>query len=220
MSTMSDRDLVISIKAETNGENRKKKMYELFTRYSKFVHKHWHWLTQSLGTTENVQITKEDFYGDSYLTMVKALDAVDVSKIKNDKWKFLGYYGFYLSNQRNSYAKKIIKKHAKEGPLDIVVGKQTIIASDFSYNGTALSAEEVVVEQDYKHRFWSALKVCKTSLWSETENGIFDLRLKKMTVKDICTKLNISSWTYSKKLAVMKSQLDSILDSKQVSSLR
>lgn len=206
---MSDRILVETIKTVTD-ENLKKELKDaLYHRYEKFVHKHWHTLTKQLNAPIYLTSLKDDFYNESYVTFANALNAVNPEKIENDKWKFLGYYGFYLSNQRKSFAKKVIKKHKTEVSMEITTGdEETVNLADLSEAGKAPSTEEEFFKQDYKNRFWKALTFCRESLWDPVSKAIFDMRAEEKPIRQICASLDISSWRYNKLLTVMKNQLE------------
>lgn len=210
---MSDREVVQKIKETKDTESLKTLKKVLYNRYEKFVHKHWHKLYRQMNASVYLSQIKDDFYSDSYLAFSNALDAIKTEKILNDKWKFLGYYGFYLSNQRKSYAKKVLKKYHTETSLEIPNedGESTIYLSDLSDEGRSPSAEDTFLEQDFKKRFWAAIQECKTIEWDETRCNLFDLRAKGLPVKKICEELKISPWKYNKLLEEMRTQLESKL---------
>lgn len=206
---MSDRVIVETIKNATIDEQEKRELKkELYHRYERFVHKHWHALTKQLNSSIYLTSLKKDFYNDSYITFANALEAVRPEKIENDKWKFLGYYGFYLSNQRNSYAKKIIQKHRTEVSTEVPIENgDSINLLDLSSKGTVESAEDSYFEKDYKERFWKALYFCRTQLWDKVSKELFDMRAEEKPIRVVCDSLNISSWKYGKLLTQMKTQL-------------
>lgn len=208
---MSDRQLVETIKASTDPKQIAAMRYALYARYEKFVHKHWHKLSSQLNASRATMEVKDDFYNESFVTFTTALDAVSVTKIRDNNWKFLGYYGFYLSNQRKSFARKVIQKHRHETSLEAPNPESpnsTIYLSDMVDVGRVPSAEEIILEQEGKAQFWKAVKICREKLWDTTSNAIFDARLKKTPIKTICTTLGISPWKYNKVLTQMRQDLD------------
>jgi hypothetical protein len=214
-NAMTDMDLVIGIKTSQDKDQVKDMVHVLYTRYMNFIHKHWHALSRQLNTSHLVQDIKEDFYSESYVSFSKALAAVDLSKIQNDKWKFLGYFGFYLSNQRNTFAKRIIKKYQAETPIEVapnVDGDHTIYLSDISKKGSVSSAEETFMKEHQREQFWAGLNRCKDELWSEVEKTIFDMREKGKSIKAICSELGMSPWKCNKILNRMKEQLTSVAE--------
>jgi hypothetical protein len=154
---------------------------------------------------------KEDFYSECYVTFSKALNAVSLAKIRDDKWKFVGYFGFYLSATKNSYARGIVKKFQHETPIEVSSpssGDKTVYLSDLSKQGIVKSAEDTVIEADEQERISKALARCQTRLWTEEQNRIFALRAKALSIKAVCAEMGISSWRYNKLLTEMKASLD------------
>ena len=209
---MSDKDLVTGIKSSTDAEQIKVMEHVLYTRYMNFIHKHWHALSRQLNTSHLVQDIKEDFYSESYVSFSKALTAIDISKIENSSWKFLGYFGFYLSNQRNTFAKRIIKKYQAETPIEIpeAQGERVIYLSDIAEKGSVSSAEDTFIQDHQRRQFWEGLDHCKEELWSDVERRIFDMREKGRSIKAICSELNMSPWKCNKILGHMKEQLQTV----------
>ena len=217
-SAFSDRQIVTAIKTTPGTPYAQELTYELYQRYLNFVHKHWHALSRTLNASHLVLDIKDDFYSESYVSFTKALNATNITKIKNNNWKFLGYFGFYLSNQRKTFAKRLIQKYHMETPLEVSevsdgAGEKTILLSDISLQGATASAEESFIEDDSRRRFWSGLSYCRESLWSSTEKHIFDMREKGESIRAICDKLQISPWKYNKILATMKDQLTQSIES-------
>lgn len=212
---MSDRQLVTEIKKGDQEEQIKEMMQVLYLRYMNFIHKHWHALSRQLNGSQLVQDVKDDFYSESYLSFTRALDAVDLAKIQNDNWKFLGYFGFYLSNQRNTFAKRLIQKYQEETAIELPEAfgeNKTIYLSDISEKGTVSSAEDTFLQDDHRRRFWSGLDYCKTKLWTDIEVKIFNMREKGESIKTICNEVSISPWRYSKILTTMKNQLEKAVE--------
>jgi hypothetical protein len=212
-ASLSDRQMVIAIKSAPGTKYAADLTYALYCRYNNFVHKHWHALSRDLNASHLVQDVKDDFYSESYVSFTKALNAIDVSKILNNNWKFLGYFGFYLSNQRKTFAKKIIQKYHTETPLEVSEascsdGDRTVLLSDIVDAGTVSSAEETFIEDDTRRRFWSGLSYCKETVWGDIEKRIFTMREKGESIRTICGELDMSPWKYNKILDTMKQQLE------------
>ena len=79
------------------------KLYEGFSTLSEF---------QALKPGDIVK-----YMGDTYEVFLKALAGVKIEEIKNDKWLFLGWYGFFLKNLRIKYVKEIFKQRENETSL-------------------------------------------------------------------------------------------------------
>lgn len=84
----------------------------LLDRYEKQIHKNWWILTKQMKNSYNVLSIKEEYYSEALEYFYKAVLAVDMSKIENDSWKFVGYFNFYLRNLRTKLIKEIIKDSA------------------------------------------------------------------------------------------------------------
>ncbi len=205
-SPLSDRDLVFEIK---NGSESAQKKWVLFKRYERLIHKHWHRLRYALDNSGYVQDTKEDFYSEAFITFCATLDAINLDKVRDDKWKFLGYFRWYLSNQRNSAAKRIIRKHQKETPIEVAVENpksvrpRSVYITDSFDHLSAPSAEESFIMKEETDRFWSALKRCKSKIWSSQEVEIFNRRERGESLGVIGESLNISTPTLRKRLSAM-----------------
>jgi len=205
---VSDVDLVTNIKTNRNAVEVQAMTHALYMRYMNFIHKHWHALSRQLNDSYLVQDIKDDFYSESYVSFSKALAAVSLDKIKDEKWKFLGYLGFYLSNQRNAFAKRLIKKYNVETPIEIPVdGDHNRYLTDIVEHGTVSSAEDTFFKEEEQRRFWDGLAYYKGQVWSDIERRIFTLREQGKSIKSICTDLQISPGKCGKLLGRMGRQL-------------
>lgn len=213
LEQMSDRDLVTFIKSTMNREDEREARHVLYSRYERFVHKHWHSLSGRMNRSTAVMEQKSDFYAESYIVFEKALKAVNISKIRNDKWKFLGYFGFYLSTLKNNFAKGIVTQYHHETALEVPTAttSKSVILSDMSEAGIVRSAEDIVIEKDQRQRFWKALTQCKGTIWNETQRTIWDKRAAGVSIKETCDALGISTWKFNKILSEMKTQLDTAM---------
>lgn len=213
LEKMSDRNLVTTIKTTINREEEKEARYVLYRRYERFVHKHWHSLSSRMNRSAAVMELKNDFYAESYIVFEKALNATKLSKIRDDKWKFLGYYGFYLSTLKNNFAKGVVNKYHNETSIEIPVNAtdRNVVLSDLSEAGVVPSAEDEVLQKDEQRRFWKALAQCQSTIWDETKRVIWDRRAAGTSIKETCSELGISTWRFNKILTEMKTQLDSAI---------
>lgn len=213
LERLNDRDLVTKIKTTTNKEEEKNARHVLYRRYERFVHKHWHSLSSRMNRSTAVMELKNDFYAESYIVFERALQAVKISKIRDSKWKFLGYYGFYLSTLKNNFAKGVVNQYHNETSIEVPVAatSKSVILSDMSEAGIVPSAEDEVIQKDQRRRFWSALTQCQSTVWDETKRTIWDRRAAGVSIKETCEELGISTWRFNKILSEMKSQLDSAI---------
>lgn len=213
LEKMNDRTLVTTIKSTVNKDEEKEARHVLYRRYERFVHKHWHSLSSRMNRSAAVMELKSDFYAESYIVFEKALKAVNISKIRDNKWKFLGYYGFYLSTLKNNFAKGVVNQYHNETSIEVPVAStsKSVILSDMAEAGIVPSAEDEVIQKDQRRRFWSALTQCQSTIWDETKRTIWDRRAAGVSIKETCEELNISTWRFNKILSEMKTQLDSAI---------
>ena len=213
LKSLNDRDLVIRIKTTTNKDEEREARHVLYARYERFVHKHWHSLSSRMNRSTAVIEQRNDFYAESYIVFEKALRAVDISKIRDHKWKFLGYYGFYLSTLKNNFAKSVVSHYHNETSLEVPAeaSSRCIILSDTAEAGVVRSAEDEVVEKDERQRFWKALATCQATVWDDTSRTIWAKRAEGVSIKETCEELGISTWKFNKTLSEMKDQLNAFM---------
>lgn len=102
---MNDRDLVIALKA-----HKRQKDYEtLYNRYLPMIRKY---AFEVATTCVNLRSThadqfediRDDFKQEAYLTLVNAVDYVELDKIKDDNWSFkIVFYYFLRTLQTTLY---------------------------------------------------------------------------------------------------------------------
>lgn len=170
---------------------------ELYFRYSPFVNKHWTQLKQNLEKVNNAQVLhnlsniKEDFVSDSFLAFDQALNYLNLNKIQNDKWKFLGVYGFYLSNLRRSYRRKALRLH-KEVQSDRESSSEEAYSLIDNEKFATPSAEDTFFEDTEKakaHYFEQNLD----EFLSQKELDLVYLKRNGNTVNDIKQIMNIDA---------------------------
>jgi len=213
LEQMSDRALVTLIKTSENKEEERNARHVLYHRYERFVHKHWHSLNGRLNRSPIALELKNDFYAESYIVFEKALKATKLSKIRDDKWKFLGYYGFYLSTLKNNFVKRAVQKYHNETSIEAPVesASRPVLLSDMAEAGVIPSAEDQVIQKDQQRRFWKALTQCQSTVWDGTRRTIWERRAAGVSIKDTCEELGISAWRFNKILSEMKEQLNSAI---------
>ena len=88
--------------------NRTKAAEELFGKYEQLVFKQMGFINRSLGKASLPPMDKADYKSEAYITMLKALDSLDMSKVKDD-FGFYCRYNQYLSSQNRDLMNKILK---------------------------------------------------------------------------------------------------------------
>ena len=110
IAQMNDRELVTQLKATGS----KALQEELWTRYQNLVHKNWAILRRQMDNSALILGMKDDFYSESFVAFRKTLDAVNMTKVHDDNWKFLGYFRLYLKNVRSDMISDLIKTYHHE----------------------------------------------------------------------------------------------------------
>lgn len=138
----NERELVMQAKKGGAAE------YQLFSQYENLIHKHYHILRKQLKT---IPFDRDDFYSEAYISFRKALKAVDPVKIEaDDKWKFIGYFRFYLQGLRASIIREALKKTFKETPLYKTAsdGEEYLITDDalMTSDGTDRIVDQIALD--------------------------------------------------------------------------
>jgi hypothetical protein len=223
LSELTDREIVRRIKEGGDSPAAQQLIYHLYRRYDLFVHKHWGYVMRQLRGRVSSDI-RDDFYSESYIAFIRALNAVSMSKIRDDNWKFLGYYGYFLLNKRKNFIKEILERRREELPLhktktpsDQVTGAY-ITEDDFhKFNvhqpvlkhtiSLTRSGEELCIQKDISSKVYSAIKNCKDTVWSEEERQIFTMKERGESPSTIRSTLNMSLWKYNKAWSKIKEDL-------------
>jgi hypothetical protein len=208
---VTDKELVQKAQRENTAAKA-----ELWSRYQNLVHKNWFILREQMQNSIFVRDIKEDFYMEAYIALEKALHAVNLEKIYDDKWKFLGYYRLYLKNVRTELIKKI-RDRAREKPLFVETDSSESCQTDLSPLLIEESAhrddpQEIYIQVEGADRVRKAVAYCKNELWDEKRRTIFDLRAKGILKQDIALKLGIAAPTLTYYLNQMREDLEDALE--------
>ena len=206
---MTDKELVIYIKKTDDPEA----ITTLWDRYSRMVHKHWAILRKQLSNSHQVMGVEEDFYSEAFISFRKALDAIDTSKIKNDKWKFLGYFRFYLQNLRASFITKIRATYEHEKPFYVVNRDgeemplidliQSVQDRDSHRYSSVEQIEASIVEEQ-------VITSCM-ELWDNTRQKIFTMKANGLSNSEVAKKMDVHPATITYYLHSMKKDVDNFL---------
>jgi len=195
-SKVIDRQLVILAK-EGNAEAT----HELFFRYRNFIYNHWSKLRKNLekinnkSYNNNLMTVKSDFENDAYLVFIDALNYTNIDEIKNDKWKFIGPYGWYMSNLRRTYRRKALSS-SKEMSSNVVIGDSESNILDTA-RFASMSAEEVFLHNEDEKKiqyFMNNLDVFLT----EDEFQLAKLKRAGKPIVEIKSRLNLTTSSYYK----------------------
>ncbi len=191
---MKDADLVRL--AKTNEKYR----HQLYFRYEKLCYKHLHILERQLNYSVSV---KEDFMADTYEVFLNALSTVKLSQIKNDKWLFLGWFGFYLKNLRIKYMNDIIKKNSNETSL-VKLSREN--KEYFITDVVGLHASDVFNQIDERLTYEVILKQ-----FTDRQRTISSLKEQGFKNSEIASQLKVSNTLITFELQKMKKVVESNL---------
>ena len=201
---MNDRDLVIYIKSNKGTcYEHDRALTALWKRYQNQIHNNWHLLARTLHSSDLISNLKDDFYEEAQEVFMAALSKVDPVKINaNEKWKFVGYFDFYLRNLRTKFHKDLMKrsniksidsmqKIDEECNLEIDLD----VENAYREQGGYMDEPDYVVERlEGEENCERAVKTCLEK-WTPIQREIYQRLLKKEKKQDISRELN---WTIPK----------------------
>lgn len=195
-SKIIDRQLVISAK-----EGDAKASEALFFRYRHFIYNHWAKLRKNLekinnkSYNNNLMAIKSDFENDAYLAFIDALNYVNLEEIKNDKWKFLGPFGWYLSNLRRTYRRKALSS-AREMSSNVTIGDTESNILDTA-KFASMSAEDVFLHNEDEKKISYFMNNLDHFLTPE-EFELSKLKRAGKPIVEIKSKMNLTTSSYYK----------------------
>ena len=214
MDEMNDRQLLTALKAS----NDKRLQEVLWKRYENLVHKNWAILRRQMDNSALVLNARDDFYSESFIAFRKAVDAIDLSKIYDDKWKFIGYFRFYLKNVRADMIENIVKTYHHEKSFYVetsdgdelarIDGMPEIIERE----GTRFDPVAITERGEAEAKCANAVAKCM-SRWDDKRRQIFRWREQGISKSNIAKKLSVHPATITYHLSVMKADIRNILNS-------
>lgn len=198
---MNDRDLVVYIKSN-KGTHREhdQALTVLWKRYQNQIHNNWHFLCRTLQGSDLIMSMKDDFYEEAQEVFMTALSKVDPMKINaNEKWKFVGYFDFYLRNLRTKFHKDLMKrtniksidsmqKISDDCNLEIDLD----VEEAYREQGGYMDEPDYVVERlEGERNCEQAVKRCLRE-WTSTQREIYRRLLNKEKKQNISREMNLS----------------------------
>ena len=198
---MNDRDLVVYIKSN-RGTHREhdQALTVLWKRYQNQIHNNWHLLCRTLQGSDLIMSMKDDFYEEAQEVFMTALSKVDPMKINaNEKWKFVGYFDFYLRNLRTKFHKDLMKrtniksidsmqKMSDDCNLEIDLD----VEEAYREQGGYMDEPDYVVERlEGERNCEQAVKRCLRE-WTSTQREIYRRLLNKEKKQNISKEMNLS----------------------------
>lgn len=214
-TNLTDRELVEIRQTSPSLEMRNLAGDTLFIRYERQIHKHWQKLCNQLNRIPAVYAVQEDYYDEAMEAFLKAIEKTDLSRIKDDNWKFVSMLNWYLSNVRT----KIIRLINKRGFIKSL-NHMHLLSEDGSSEcdpdveisfweseGHKLDPCKVLETKESYKDTYRAINNCKTK-WTTLEIEIFDRLNKNQSKQEIAKNLNI---TVSKVYSIIRAMKNDIL---------
>lgn len=201
---MNDRDLVIFIKNNRNNATSHreydKAVTVLWNRYQNQIHNNWHVLAKTLHSSDYIMNAKEDFYEEAQEVFMVALSKVDPIKINADeKWKFVGYFDFYLRNLRTKFHKELSRKVTTKSidsmqklnnDCDLEIDLD--VEEAYRKQGGYMDEPDYVVERlEGERNCKQALREC-LSTWTDVQREIYRRLINKEKKQDISKELHLT----------------------------
>ena len=198
---MNDRDLVIYIKSN-KGTRREhdQALTALWKRYQNQIHNNWHYLVRTLHSSDLIMSVKEDFYEEAQEVFMTVLSKVDPVKINADeKWKFVGYFDFYLRNLRTKFHKDLMRRveiksidSMQKVNDDCNLEIDLDVEEAYREQGGYMDEPDYIVERlEGERNCERAVKTCLEK-WTPIQREIYKRLLAKKRKQDISKELNLS----------------------------
>lgn len=216
---LNDREL---IDYAQNGSlvERSKATETLIERYNMQILKNWWVLNRQFQNSALVNNVKDEYMESATEAIITAIGKIDLSKIRDDKWKLLQYSSFYIRNARNKLAKEIMRNSkvrqidnlvnfdpdAKENVADPIVER--------AYRENHLSAceayepEAAYLRQEREKECAEILKRLYNS-WSPMKQEIYKIleQDNKISKEEIAKKLGVTKNVVYNTITKMKKEL-------------
>ena len=198
---MNDRDLVIYIKSN-KGTHREhdQALTALWKRYQNQIHNNWHYLARTLHSSDLIMSVKDDFYEEAQEVFMTVLSKVDPVKINADeKWKFVGYFDFYLRNLRTKFHKDLMRRvevksidSMQKVNDDCNLEIDLDVEEAYREQGGYMDEPDYIVERlEGERNCEQAVKTCLEK-WTPIQREIYKRLLAKKKKQDISKELNLS----------------------------
>ncbi len=211
IAQMNDRELVTQLKATGS----KALQEELWTRYQNLVHKNWAILRRQMDNSALILGMKDDFYSESFVAFRKTLDAVNMTKVHDDNWKFLGYFRLYLKNVRSDMISDLIKTyhHEKSYFVETSTGEEVArieLSSDTTPENHKFDPVTISENNEGQRRCEEALASCM-SHWNAKRQQIYRWREQGISKSNIAKKLEVHPATITYYMQSMQKDLETAL---------
>lgn len=213
---MNDREILTSLKQDLPQEERKRLEDLLWNRYQRLIHKNWGVLKRQMNNSGQILSRENDYFSDAYIAMRKCIDAINLSKIEDDNWKFVGYYRFYLRNVRSNIIRTLNREYHNECSLAVEgedhreVSLVDLMISHSEELTHQNDPAEIMVHNEEQRTCDLAVSQCMKS-WNDIRKEIFSLREEGVPKKKIADKLKVHPATITYYMKGMKKDLEAAL---------
>ena len=217
---MLDREILTQLKDQDVSRATKLELKtELWGRYSRLVHKNWAILRKQMDNSSIILEQEDDYYSEAYIAFNKALDAIKLEKIRDDKWKFIGYYRLYLKNVRTAFISKTRQrvKHevaneipSRGGPESDVLTLTDIASAEAAVLTAKLDPLNSLLQSEAENNCSRAVRLCMEK-WDPTRKKIFRLRESGSTKGDVAKALGVHPATITYYLKGMRADMEEAL---------
>ena len=184
-------------------EDKKAALSELWIRYEALTHKMGHVLEARRNKGNFYGLETDTYYSDFYDAFIKAVDGLQLSKIKTDPktWKFWIQYNGYLRSANRDKINDYCRVTKHERPLTVTNDDgDEISITDLcgsTYSGTLEDAyfknEESVVLKEAIKNAYSKFSDKQKKIWNMRENGeTFTAIAKSMSVSSSSIKYQMN----------------------------
>lgn len=215
-SAYSDKEIIAKIQSSKGRVSTNELKTTLWFRYENQVHKHWAILRRQLSNSSMILEMEHDFYSEAYVAFTKAIGAIDLKKIRDEKWRFVGYFKYYLTNVRTEFITKLVRQYHAERPFYVETEDGSIPRIELSvqdtYEHTMYSPEQILERKLEEQRVSTAVHHCMAH-WDEKRRSIFKLRQQGLAKGEVAVKLKVHPATITYHLQAMKQDLQKELRS-------
>ena len=191
-------------------------------------------LQKTACSPETIYAMTNNYEKDVYPELIKAMNCVKLDKIpkkKNKKgeysWNFYAAYWGYLATYNRDvvghYVKQCKNEILTDFKTEVDAGTGDIGSENFMAAKVAAmqmeqlqskSPEHLLEEKLHKKAFWKAVDSCMNEKFNSTQKAIWNLKKDsetRLSSKDVCSKLNITSSAYNREMKSMKEMFNSEL---------
>ena len=217
-----DYDLISLIKnPETSKDDCDHAWKILIKRYEPKIYKDWERLQRQLNNSVYVQNIKDEYFEEAMEAFYNAICKIDLSKVKNDKWKAIGYVDFYLKNVRTKLIKQVIKaqKIKSLNEKSIKINNETSSVSEMDVDVESIYYRDEGYKYDplYIIELEDTERECEEVLsnliknWDPSKREIFALLRSGIKRAEIARKLNINVSKVYNETKKMRSEIEKAL---------